>query len=226
MQQLYVVSRITCCDPVFFAHRNVHKRTKVPHDPRLSNNFPTYACILPLFPYCLLPTFQTSPTSLGFYNYTTRSVALAPAHSIVATSSDSVQLPNMETINSVASSAAKLVWGETSTDKTTTAADTANDSSKPLADRTANPAANTTKMHTETQGQEPVSGKLGDTSKGEPFDAGNIGSTVPALASPTVHMCWTLNVQPILTDIQSQPRPRPQVWRPPITQSPSRLPRE
>lgn len=46
----------------------------------------------------------------------------------------------METINNMAVSAAKAVWGE---NKSTT--------------------------------QEPVSGRLGDTSKGEPYDAGNIG---------------------------------------------------
>lgn len=97
----------------------------------------------------------------------------------------------METINSIASGAAKLVWGETNNteaDKTTTTTatntETTNENQKPLTDRTVNPAANNTKMTTETQGQEPISGKLGDTTKGEPYDAGNIGSIPPSLASP------------------------------------------
>lgn len=83
----------------------------------------------------------------------------------------------------MASSAAKVIWGENETNTTTTTSDdtTANENQKPLTETTANPAAttNTSKMNTETQGQEPVSGKLGDTSKGEPFDAGNIGSLPP-----------------------------------------------
>ncbi|CAN8096976.1 unnamed protein product [Discula destructiva] len=68
----------------------------------------------------------------------------------------------METINSMASSAAKMVWGENNTDTNDT---TKTDSQKPLTDRTANPATDNTKMTTETQSQEPISGKLGDTTK-------------------------------------------------------------
>lgn len=73
----------------------------------------------------------------------------------------------METINSMASAAAKAVWGE-SNDSTTT-------SNKEIHEPG---TTTTTNMSTtnETQGQEPISGKLGDTSKGEPFDAGNIGT--------------------------------------------------
>jgi hypothetical protein len=46
----------------------------------------------------------------------------------------------METINNMAASAAKAVWGEN------------------------NPGT-----------EEPISGRTGDTSKGEPYDAGNMG---------------------------------------------------
>lgn len=56
----------------------------------------------------------------------------------------------------MASAAAKAVWGESNTKE--------------------NENANTT-MKNETQGVEPVSGKQGDVSKGEPFDAGNIGTS-------------------------------------------------
>lgn len=49
----------------------------------------------------------------------------------------------METINSVASAAAKAVWGD-----------------------------NTQQQQ---HGDEPVSGKTGNTAKGEPYDAGNLG---------------------------------------------------
>lgn len=48
----------------------------------------------------------------------------------------------METINQLATSAAKAVWGDSSTDET----------------------------H-----KEPISGATGDVSKGEPYDAGNLG---------------------------------------------------
>ncbi|KAJ4391661.1 hypothetical protein N0V93_005280 [Gnomoniopsis smithogilvyi] len=76
----------------------------------------------------------------------------------------------METINSMASSAAKVIWGESDNNNTTTNNTAATTTGTTTTD-------NTTKMNTETQGQEPVSGKLGDTSKGEPFDAGNIETT-------------------------------------------------
>lgn len=52
----------------------------------------------------------------------------------------------METINNLAASAAKVVWGE----------------SKPST-------------------EEPISGKTGDVSKGEPYDAGNMGTSNSAL---------------------------------------------
>ncbi|KAI7780172.1 hypothetical protein LA080_016361 [Diaporthe eres] len=57
----------------------------------------------------------------------------------------------METINSMASTAAKAIWGENNN----------NENTKP----------GTETMNNETKGTEPVSGKLGDTSAGEPFDA-------------------------------------------------------
>lgn len=50
----------------------------------------------------------------------------------------------IETINQLATSAAKAVWGDSSTDET----------------------------H-----KEPISGATGDVSKGEPYDAGNLGMT-------------------------------------------------
>lgn len=53
----------------------------------------------------------------------------------------------METINNMATAAAKAVWGEGADGKK----------------------------------EEPVSGVQGDTSKGEPFDAGNIGGKWPAV---------------------------------------------
>ncbi|KAK7742141.1 hypothetical protein SLS53_004727 [Cytospora paraplurivora] len=74
----------------------------------------------------------------------------------------------METINNLANSAAKAVWGESNTTATT-----ANDG-------TVHPGTETT--NNETKGTEPVSGKLGDTSKGEPFDAGNIAGGLPTEA--------------------------------------------
>lgn len=69
----------------------------------------------------------------------------------------------METINNLANTATKAIWGDnnTNTDTTTTS------------NETVHPGTETT--HNETLGTEPISGKLGDTSKGEPFDAGNMG---------------------------------------------------
>jgi hypothetical protein len=55
----------------------------------------------------------------------------------------------METINNMAISAAKAVWGE----------------SKPST-------------------EEPISGRTGDTSKGEPYDAGNMGMRNPLSVVP------------------------------------------
>lgn len=84
----------------------------------------------------------------------------------------------METINSMASAAAKAVWGE-SNDPNTTADNT---TSTTTGTGTTATNTNTSNMsaNNETLGQEPVSGKLGDTSKGEPFDAGNIGKIISA----------------------------------------------
>lgn len=65
----------------------------------------------------------------------------------------------METITNLANSASKAVWGDNTT--TTTTAENVH------------PGTETT--HNETKGTEPVSGKLGDTTRGEPFDAGNMG---------------------------------------------------
>lgn len=92
----------------------------------------------------------------------------------------------------MASSAAKVIWGENSdnNNNNTTTTDT---TTNPTTDTTTtNNTTTTTKMTNETQGQEPVSGKLGDTSKGEPFDAGNIGSLPPSLASPE-RSCFILS---------------------------------
>lgn len=70
----------------------------------------------------------------------------------------------METINSMASTAAKAIWGDNNNTENTNSA-TTNENNK----------TGTEAMSNETKGTEPVSGKLGDTSAGEPFDAGNIG---------------------------------------------------
>lgn len=64
----------------------------------------------------------------------------------------------METINSMASTAAKAIWGDNNN-----------------TNESENPKTGTDTMNSETKGTEPVSGKLGNTSAGEPFDAGNIG---------------------------------------------------
>lgn len=89
----------------------------------------------------------------------------------------------METINSMASSAAKVIWGEN--ENNNTAVDEENqkpateptDTTTSTTDTTNNTNNNTTNtMSAEVQGQEPISGKMGDTSKGEPFDAGNMGT--------------------------------------------------
>lgn len=67
----------------------------------------------------------------------------------------------------MASTAAKAIWGENNNNDTTasTTTPTTNENIKP----------GTETMSNETKGTEPVSGKLGDTSAGEPFDAGNLG---------------------------------------------------
>lgn len=66
----------------------------------------------------------------------------------------------MEAINSMASAAAKAVWGESNTKE----------------NENPNNTTDTTTMNNETHAQEPISGKQGDVSKGEPYDAGNIGA--------------------------------------------------
>lgn len=67
----------------------------------------------------------------------------------------------MEAINNLASAASKAVWGDSNTKE--------NENPNTTTETT------TSTMNNETQGKEPVSGKQGDVSKGEPFDAGNIG---------------------------------------------------
>lgn len=62
----------------------------------------------------------------------------------------------------MASAAAKAVWG-----------DNTNTKDNETETKTMDPT--TTNMNNETRGQEPISGKQGDVSKGEPFDAGNMG---------------------------------------------------
>ncbi|TGO22438.1 hypothetical protein BPAE_0168g00090 [Botrytis paeoniae] len=61
----------------------------------------------------------------------------------------------METVNNIAAAASKVIWGEPQ--ETTD-------------------AANATVVP-ETKGTEPISGELGDTKKGEPYDLGNANST-------------------------------------------------
>lgn len=63
----------------------------------------------------------------------------------------------------MASTAAKAIWGDN------------NDNAK----------TGTENMNNETKGTEPVSGKLGNTSAGEPFDAGNIESGATNTTSST-----------------------------------------
>ncbi|RDW94756.1 hypothetical protein BP5796_00519 [Coleophoma crateriformis] len=58
----------------------------------------------------------------------------------------------METVNNLASAASKAIWGEPASSKDN--------------------VAPTTEHH-----EEPVSGELGNVSAGEPYDAGNLGST-------------------------------------------------
>ena len=63
----------------------------------------------------------------------------------------------------MANTAPKAIWGDNKTSENT------NETNK----------TGTETMSNETKGTEPVSGKLGDTSAGEPFDAGNIGMLRP-----------------------------------------------
>lgn len=62
----------------------------------------------------------------------------------------------METVNNIAAAASKAIWGEP---------------------QATTDAANAT-IVPETKGTEPVSGELGDTKKGEPYDLGNAGMFV------------------------------------------------
>lgn len=77
----------------------------------------------------------------------------------------------METINSMASTAAKAIWG----DNNNNTSENTNETNK----------TGTETMSNETKGTEPVSGKLGDTSAGEPFDAGNIESGATKTSTST-----------------------------------------
>ncbi|EMR85194.1 putative glycine-rich cell wall structural protein 1 protein [Botrytis cinerea BcDW1] len=61
----------------------------------------------------------------------------------------------METVNNIAAAASKAIWGEP---------------------QATTDAANAT-IVPETKGTEPISGELGDTKKGEPYDLGNADST-------------------------------------------------
>lgn len=97
----------------------------------------------------------------------------------------------------MASSAAKVIWGEGKNTNTTDPTDnatpqtTSNTTTDTTTDTT-NTTTAATKMNNETQGQEPVSGKLGDTTKGEPFDAGNIGAiNSPHLRIPNDHISFS-----------------------------------
>jgi hypothetical protein len=52
--------------------------------------------------------------------------------------------------------------------------------------------------------EEPVSGKTGDTSKGEPYDAGNMGSKCPGRALPWHKLCQAfanLLVEPTISHL-------------------------
>ena len=62
----------------------------------------------------------------------------------------------METVNNIAAAASKAIWGEP---------------------QATTDAANAT-IVPETKGTEPISGELGDTKKGEPYDLGNAGMFV------------------------------------------------
>ncbi|TGO87684.1 hypothetical protein BPOR_0210g00130 [Botrytis porri] len=61
----------------------------------------------------------------------------------------------METVNNIAAAASKVIWGEPQ--ETTDAAKAT--------------------VVPETKGSEPISGELGDTNKGEPYDLGNADAT-------------------------------------------------
>lgn len=76
----------------------------------------------------------------------------------------------METINGLASTAAKAIWGDNNNKDNEN-----NETAK----------TSTENMNNETKGAEPVSGKLGNTSAGEPFDAGNIESGATGTTTST-----------------------------------------
>lgn len=78
----------------------------------------------------------------------------------------------------MASTAAKAIWGDN------------NNNNNNNNENNENTKTGTENMTNETKGTEPVSGKLGDTSAGEPFDAGNIGMHFPlACSCPLPSLC-------------------------------------
>jgi hypothetical protein len=62
----------------------------------------------------------------------------------------------METVNNLASAASRAIWGE---------------------GNTGNEAQTNGEVKDNSQGQEPVSGEMGDVKNGEPYDKGNVGSS-------------------------------------------------
>ncbi|KAA8568890.1 hypothetical protein EYC84_007869 [Monilinia fructicola] len=79
----------------------------------------------------------------------------------------------METVNNIAAAASKAIWGEP----------------QETVD-----AANATVVP-ETKGAEPLSGELGDTNKGEPYDKGNLDSTSTDLTNANT----STNLDPTIT---------------------------
>ncbi|RAL58653.1 hypothetical protein DID88_003017 [Monilinia fructigena] len=79
----------------------------------------------------------------------------------------------METVNNIAAAASKVIWGEPQE-----TVDAANATIVP-----------------ETKGTEPLSGELGNTKKGEPYDKGNLDSTSTGLTTPNT----SANSDPTIT---------------------------
>jgi len=82
----------------------------------------------------------------------------------------------METVNNLASSASRAIWGDTTKNNETAG-------TEPIAGETGNVAAgepydkgNEQISNNETGGREPIAGEKGDVGKGEPFDKGNLDS--------------------------------------------------
>lgn len=80
----------------------------------------------------------------------------------------------METVNNLASSASRAIWGDPKPNE--------NAGQEPIAGETGNVAAgepydkgNEEVSNNETGGREPIAGETGDVNKGEPFDKGNSG---------------------------------------------------